>query len=378
MGSITSTSDFTITNKTSEEINNILSNVNSNVNIKKLFIINCENNGNFEYFFHNITIYLQQLEELYIENVKINKPELLNLKNLIKLKKITIKKCELNNIDEMDFYDLQQIKTIDLSFNLIKNVPEKLFRLMNVDDLNLSQNKISVLPENPQNFKFFSFNISYNELKYLPCWISYMLFHIKRYIISYAGQINFLFAYEGNPFITYVPIHIHRFINQLKYKQKTNNDYDNYNLLDVINICLERNEITKKETIQYIENNTQFTNIVKQNLLSYIDNIKTYNDLINSDELIKGLMGIVKNNEKLINQINFWFTYSSIYSYDIDLINVLNFIFLFTNQYQYETTNNNKFAVEFIERLNKTNFFSENNIIINTSSSNFIYNIVFP
>lgn len=392
MGSFISSHDITIDTKDEKEIKQILNNArNYYHSITKITIINCTNTGEIENILSNTLWYLRNLEELHIENTQLFHPELLNLKFLLNLKKLLIKNCGIINIDNMDFYELPHLQDINLSMNLIQTIPEKLFKLKKLYNLNLSRNKINTLPHTIENISFMTFDISYNDLRYLPCWISHILIYMKKFIINSPYLLlEHFFRYEGNPYITYIPMHVQHIISQLKNKQKIPPPLQNTEeiqlILDVSNICLEyknENNLTKRDAILYIETNSQFKQKVKQNLLSFIDNNKSYQFIIHSDELIKGFIFMFMKDKNMvdlyIDQINFWFSYASVYNDDIDLINVLNYIFLVKNAYTniiYDKSFNHNHALQFIERLNKTNFFIQNEITVTPTLHNFPYDLI--
>lgn len=60
------------------------------------------------------------------------------------------------------------ISTLDLSFNLIEEVPEELFTLQNLNDLNLSHNKLTTLPPKIAESEIIFLNLSSNNIQNLP------------------------------------------------------------------------------------------------------------------------------------------------------------------------------------------------------------------
>lgn len=374
MGSVASLyqglTELIVTNKNEKEFKQLLQNTTGLFHkIKVLKIIGIENTGEFEHIFSHYICSFRNLEELQIENTSIVHPELLNFKFLIHLKNITIKNCSLTSIDNMDFYDLFHLQQIDMSHNQIQSLPEKLFRIHTLKTLIVSHNNICELPHYADNTSFYLFDISYNDLTYLPWWIAKMLIHMTRVYMTIR------FNMEGNPFINYIPIHIKNIKNNIDWIKyimiKMRCGYI-YKCVDVCNVCFaHQHPFTKQEIILFIQNHAELKEKVKHNLISFLEISKTHHPIVNYDELVTGFMGMMMTNENtfllLQDQINFWFLFACVHNDDVDLIDVLNYIFLvkhiYVSQgYCHDTALNQQQAILFIEKLSQTNLFNQNEL----------------
>ena len=105
------------------------------------------------------------------------------------------------SISELSRYNYTSVKAVDLSKNNLDEVPLELFCLPNVTDINLSQNKISVLPVNPYtcfNAAMYGWdckllqvlNLSCNQLHELPSCL-WML----PYLREVQAQVNNLLTF---------------------------------------------------------------------------------------------------------------------------------------------------------------------------------------
>ncbi|ORX84888.1 L domain-like protein [Anaeromyces robustus] len=116
-------------------------------NLKNLIISNYESMS----IFNQINKF-KQLESLVLENCNIDTipDSLLQLKNL---KKLNLHNNKISNFEKL--INLKNLEDIDLSLNDITTVPEKIDNLEKLNNINLSFNNITDIPKQLNNIKNF-------------------------------------------------------------------------------------------------------------------------------------------------------------------------------------------------------------------------------
>jgi leucine-rich repeat protein SHOC2 len=249
---------------------NFLHNINCNLEfnkLKKLYI--CNN------FLMNIDLnHLIELKSLFLTNNNIID---LNVKKCTNLKKLCISSNNLynihndvyqiknldvlylfhNNIDDISkLHELSNLKILDLSFNKIESIPSHLFEnLTKLEYLNLSNNKISLLPENIENCKYLTnLTLNNNEIIQLPKTIGFL------------KKLNYLDLYNNN--LCTLP-NSYCLLN-LNYWDFKKNEIDNQNIRHIIHTlkCNIKNNFKKTYYIM------KYGNFLER---FYIKNVKNKN-----------------------------------------------------------------------------------------------------
>jgi len=92
------------------------------------------------------------LEELYLDGTDLGKANLNLLCNLTHLKHLTLRDCKLSEIP-ICFSSLKQLEEFALSSNYIKSIPESIYEIPNLKDLDFEGNNISVISPNIKKLK---------------------------------------------------------------------------------------------------------------------------------------------------------------------------------------------------------------------------------
>ncbi|TFF91906.1 MAG: hypothetical protein EU543_06050, partial [Promethearchaeota archaeon] len=90
-------------------------------------------------------------------------------------------------------YRLERVDYLDLSFNYLKKLSSEIFKLRELQSLNLKGNEFNHFPAIFRSFKInnlLSLNLSYNHINEIPDWIG-QLTHLKSLDLSY-NELNSL------------------------------------------------------------------------------------------------------------------------------------------------------------------------------------------
>ena len=141
-------------------------NFNELKNLKNLFI-----EEDFEIEFTIDNIYIENLEQLIVNKIKINKYS--ELEYLLNIEYINISILDLSALDikelPTEFDKLYTLNSLDLSKNKFKNIPKVITELQNLINLDLSNNQLAEIPSELVNLKELRFlNLSKNKFKNIP------------------------------------------------------------------------------------------------------------------------------------------------------------------------------------------------------------------
>lgn len=137
----------------------------------------------------NLGKVLGSLMKIQVENSKLEEINEINFVDLERIKELTIKSNKLEEISDKSFEKFLQLELLNLSHNVISNLTEKLLKSLNkLKIINLSHNKLEMIQSDlvdPSNV-IENFNFSHNLLTSIDPKIIMLLKRVK--IIDLEGN----------------------------------------------------------------------------------------------------------------------------------------------------------------------------------------------